>query len=82
MEKVFRNNIKITITINGKIIDEKFQNDINKEAAKTSALLSGKIDKYQYLTGEEMLPNNQIQMIEHAKFTLRERFRKTNKETG
>ena len=43
MEKVFRNNIKITITINGKIIDEKFQNDINKEAAKTSALLSIKL---------------------------------------
>ena len=69
LEKVFRNNIKITITINGKIIDEKFQNDINKEAAKTSALLSGKIDKYEYLTGEEILPSDQFRRIKQAKFT-------------
>ena len=44
------------MTINDKIEDEKLQYDINREAAKTSALSSGKIDKYEYLTVEEILP--------------------------
>ena len=52
-----------------KIKDEKLQYDINRETAKISALSSGKIDKYQYLTGEEILPSNQQQIIEQAKFT-------------
>ena len=56
------------MTIYGKIRDEKLQYDINKEAAKMSALSSGKIDKYEYLTGEERLPSNQRQIIEQAKF--------------
>ena len=43
--------------------------DINREAAKISALSSGKIDKYEYLTGEEILPSNQRRVIEQAKFT-------------
>ena len=51
------------------IKDEKLQYDINREAAKISALSSGKIDKYEYLTGEEILSSNQRQIIEHAKFT-------------
>ena len=38
--------------------DEKLKYGINREAAKISALSSGKIDKYEYLTGEEMLPSN------------------------
>ena len=46
------------MTIEDQIRDEKLQYDINKEAAKISALLSGKIDKYEYLTGEEILPSN------------------------
>ena len=41
------------MTIDDRIRDEKWQYDINREAAKTSALLSGKIDKYEYLTGEK-----------------------------
>ena len=41
------------------IRDEKLQYNINREAAKISVLSSGKIDKYEYLTGEEMLPSNQ-----------------------
>ena len=45
------------------------QIDINREAAETSALSSGKIDKYEYLTGKEILPSNQRQRIEQAKFT-------------
>ena len=57
------------MTIEDQIRDEKLQYDINKEAAKISALLSGKIDKYEYLTGEEILPSNQQQIIEQAKFT-------------
>ena len=43
------------MAINDKIIDEKLQFDINREAAKISALSSGKIDKYEYLTGEKIL---------------------------
>ena len=44
--------------------EEKLQYDINREAAKISALSSKKIDKYGYLTAEEILPSNQKQMIE------------------
>ena len=50
------------------IKDEKLQYDINREAAKISALSSGKIDKYEFLTGEEILPSNQQQIIQQAKF--------------
>ena len=50
-----------------KIRDEKLQYDINREAAKISALSTGKFD--EYLTGEEMLLSNQKQIIEPAKFT-------------
>ena len=57
------------MTINGRIRDEKLQYDINRKAAEMSALSSGKIDKYKYLTGNEILPSNQQQIIEHAKFT-------------
>ena len=48
---------------------KKLQIDINREAAKISALSSAKIDKFEYLTGEEILPSNQQQIIEQAKFT-------------
>ena len=57
------------MTINDQIRDEKLQYDINREAAKISALLLGKIHKYEYLTGEDILPFNQQQIIEQAKFT-------------
>ena len=56
------------MTIEDQIKDEKLQYDINREAAKTSALSSGKIDRYEYLTGEEILPSNQQQIIQQAKF--------------
>ena len=45
------------------------KNDIKREAAKTSALSSGKIDKYEYLTDDEILPSDQSRIIEQAKFT-------------
>ena len=57
------------MTIEDQIKDEKLQYDINREAAKISALSSGKIHKYEYLTGEEILPSNQQQIIQQAKFT-------------
>ena len=57
------------MTINDQIRDEKLQYDINGEAAKISSLSSGKIHKYEYLTGEDILPSNQQKMIEQAKFT-------------
>ena len=57
-----------TMTIEDQIKDEKLQYDINREAAKISALSSGKLDKYEYLTGEEILPLNQQQIIQQAKF--------------
>ena len=46
------------MTINDQIRDEKLPYDINKKAAKISALSSGKISKYEYLTSEEVLPSN------------------------
>ena len=70
------------MTIEDQIRDEKLQYDINREAAKISALSSGKIDKYEYLTGEEILSSNQQQIVEQAKFTyspLGEAFEKQTK---
>ena len=56
------------MAIEDKIKNEKLQYDINREAAKISALSSGKLDKYEYLTSEEILPSNQQQIIQQAKF--------------
>ena len=70
------------MTIADQIKDEKLQCDINIEAAKISPLSSGKIDKYEYLTGEETLPSNQQQI--QAKFTyspLGKAFQKQTKTT-
>ena len=57
------------MTIDNKIRDEKLQYDINRQAAKISALSSGKVDQYEYLTGEEILLSDQRRVIEQAKFT-------------
>ena len=57
------------MTINDQIKDKKLQYDINREAAKISALSSGKIHKYQYLTGEDILPSSNQQIIEQARLT-------------
>ena len=56
------------MTIEDQIKDEKLQYVINREAAKISALSSGKLDKYEYLTVEEIVPSNQQQIIQQAKF--------------
>ena len=76
------------MTIKDQIRDKKLQYDINRGAAKIPALSSCKIDKYEYLTGEDILPSNQQQMIEQAKFTYSplgkafERQRKTIEDQG
>ena len=56
------------MTIDDKIKNKKLQYGINRETAKISALLSGRIDKYEYLTDEEILPSYQSRIIEQAKF--------------
>ena len=57
------------MTIDEQIKDEKLLYHIHSKAAKISALSSGKIDMYEYLTGEEILPSKQQQVTEQAKFT-------------
>ena len=57
------------MTIDDQISDEKLQSDINRKAAKISALSSSEIHKYEYLSGEEILPSNQQRIIEQAKFS-------------
>ena len=49
-----------------------------------SVLSSGKINKWDYFTGEEILPSNQSQIIEQGEFILPSRkiFEKTNRETS
>ena len=65
LERIF----KLIVTTDDKIIDEKIQYDNNREAGKISVLSSGKIDKYEYRTCEEILPSGQCGIIEQAKFT-------------
>ena len=74
----FRNNLlrlyKLIMTTEDKIRDEKLKYGINREAGKISALLSGKTDKYEYLTGEEIFPD-QGRIIEKVYlFYLRKSF--------
>ena len=57
------------MTVNDQIEDEKLQYDIARPAAKMLALSSGNINECEYLTGEEILPSNQKQVIEQSKFT-------------
>ena len=57
------------MTINGQIREKNIQYDINREAAKISALSSNEICKFEYLTGEDILPFNQQKIREQAKFT-------------
>ena len=82
----FRKNIKLILTPFDyrRIRDEKLQYNINREATKISTLSSGKINKYKYHTGEEILPSDQRRVIEKAKFTyfpLGKAFKKQTKVT-
>ena len=56
------------MAIDDKIRDEKLHDDINRETAKKSALSSRKIDKYEYLSCEEILPPDQRRVIKQVKF--------------
>ena len=74
--------------IDDRIRDEKLQHDINREATKMSTWSSGKVDKYQYLTGDEILCSDQRRVKEQAKFTYSvldkasQKERKTFEEQG
>ena len=58
------------MTIDDKIRGEKVQYDINREEAKISALSSGKIDKYEFLADEEIIPSGQRRAMGQSKFIL------------
>ena len=49
-------------------LNKKLQYDNDRKAAKINASWSGKIDKYEYLTGEEIFPSDQSRMIEQGRF--------------
>ena len=66
LEKIVYNKI---MTIDDQIKDEKIQYVINTEATKLSTLSSGKINKYEYLTVEEILPSEESRTIDQVKFT-------------
>ena len=59
----------LIMTIDEKIKEENLPYDINREAAKISALSSGQTDKYEHLASEEISPSDQSRIIEQAKFT-------------
>ena len=69
------------MTIDDQVRDEKLRDDINRKAAIISALSSNKINKYEYLTGEEILPSNRQQIIEQAKFTYSPLGKASEKQT-
>ena len=76
--KIIYNKI---MTLQDQIRDEKLPYDINRGATKISALSSRKTDKYEYLTGEDMLPSNQQQIIAQAKFTYSPLGKASEKQT-
>ena len=63
LEKSFSIYNKI-MAIDDQIRDTKLQYDNDREAAIISAISSGKTDKFECFTGEEILPSNQQQIIE------------------
>ena len=52
--------------LNDKIKANKAKYDLDREAAKISALSSGEIEKYEYLTGEDL--GYKADVIQKAKF--------------
>ena len=50
---IFREKVK---TIDNKIVQSKAEYDLDRETAKISALLSGNVNKYEFLTGGDVLP--------------------------
>ena len=71
----FRDNLseriqKLILAIDGKNRNEKLQYNINREAAKISALSSGKTENYDYLTGEEILPSDKTRVIDEGNLLI------------
>ena len=63
--------MKITLIEQVKILDDKIkankaQYDLDRETAKISALSSGKLEKYEYLTGEKL--RYKADVIQKAEF--------------
>ena len=48
---------------------KKYNTILTEMMANISVLSSGKIDKFELFTGEEILPSDQSRIIEQAKFT-------------
>ena len=46
------------MTMKIRLETRKLQYNINRKAAKISTLSSGKIEKYEYFRGKEILPSN------------------------
>ena len=70
----FRKNLiertyKLIMRTDDKVRDETLQYDVTRDTPNISEISSGKIDKYEYITGEEILPPDQSRMLEQAKFT-------------
>ena len=72
------------MTIHNKIRDGKLPYDIYRKATKILTLLSGQVEKYKYVTGEEILLwiNVKLEKKLIYIFSFRKSFRKTNKETS
>ena len=68
-ENLLKRKENLIVATDNNIRYEKLQYNIKRGAAKISTLSSVKINKYEYLTGEEMLPSDQRQMMKQAKFT-------------
>ena len=66
---LFKTNIKTNHDNWDNTRNKKLQYHVNREAAKISALLSGKVNIYEYFRSEEILPSDQSKIIEQAKFT-------------
>lgn len=54
---------------------------INRVGAKISALSLGIIDKYEYLTGDKLLPPQQHRIIQEAKFSYSPLRKTSEKQT-
>ena len=70
----FRKNLiertyKLIMRTDDKVRDETLQYDVTRDTPNISEISSGKIDKYEYITGQEILPPDQSRMLEQAKFT-------------
>ena len=59
---------KLVVEVERLFVPPPILNRVNRATVNVSALSSTKIDKYEYLTGDEILPSNQAQIIKQSKF--------------